>query len=49
MTRNDILTEIAIIQGFIEKVKHDKDNRTALDELEEQLDYLLKEFQNKEG
>jgi hypothetical protein len=49
MTRNNILAEIAIIQEFIEKVKYDKDNKTTLDELEEQLDYLLKELQNKEG
>ena len=50
MTYQELLTELTVIQGFIEKFKYDQNHQEEVVELKEQEQYLIErilEEQNK--
>lgn len=49
MTYQELLTELAVVQGFIEKFKYDPKHQEEVAELKEQEQYLIEQILEEES
>lgn len=48
MSREDVLNEIAVVQGFLSKFRLEQYGRKMISEIKDQLDYLIEKLNELE-